>query len=236
MNETSCDIHDVTKAASDLVALGCTVGATHFHDGITQLQFNSMVSSYANEVIKAVDEGLITAWDGVQSITNEYKELTSKAIFYAQNGIGVVAGAMQVEAGVAVTGATGGWAAPFGGLFIAHGVNNIYEGFGNIYNGPEAPGVQGPVRSAYQAILGGENEGDIAYGSADFILSGFSLSRLIRKRDSVQLFRRDPINYERAYIQTGKAALFFEALVDYITLNSMLSKEKTEKTKGAITP
>jgi hypothetical protein len=44
----------------------------------------------------------------------------------------------------------------------------------------------------------------------------------------VQLFRHDPINYERAYVQTGKVALFFEALVDYITLNSMLSKEKPE--------
>lgn len=226
MNETSCDIHDVTKAAADLVALGCTIGATHFHDGITQLQFNSMVSSYANEVIKAVDEGLMTAWEGVQSITKEYAELSSKAIFYAQNGIGVVAGAMQVEAGVAVTGATGGWAAPYGGLLIAHGTNNIYEGFGNMYNGPEAPGVQGPVRRVYQAAFGGEYEGDIAYGSADLILSGFSLSRLIRKPNSVQLFRYDPINHERAYKQTGKVALFFEAIVDYITLHSMLSKEK----------
>ena len=135
---------------------------------------------------------------------------------------------MQVEIGVGVTVGSGGWAAPMGGMFIAHGANNIYEGFGNIYNGPEAPGVQGPVRSAYQAIFGGEYEGDIAYGSADLILSGFSLSRLIRKRDSVQLFRHDPINYERAYVQTGKVALFFEALVDYITLNSMLSKEKPE--------
>lgn len=233
MNETSCDIHDVTKAAADLVALGCSVGATHFHDGITQLQFSSMVSSYANEVIKAVDEGLITAWEGVQSITNEYAELSSKAIFYAQNGIGVVAGAMQVEVGVAVTVGSGGWATPVGGLLIAHGVNNIYEGLGNIYNGPEAPGVQGPMRRAYQAALRGEYEGDIAYGSADLILSGFSLSRLIRKRDSMQLFRHDPINYERAYKQTGKAALFFEAIVDYITLNSMLSNDKPEQTQGA---
>lgn len=228
MNETSCDIHDVTKAAADLVALGCTIGATHFHDGITQLQFNSMVSSYANKIIKAVDEGLITAWEGVQSITNEYAELSSKAIFYAQNGIGVVAGAMQVEAGVAVTGATGGWGAPFGGLLIAHGVNNIYEGFGNIYNGPETPGVLGPVRWIYQDALGSEYQGDMLYGSVDLLLSGIGIIRLIRKPDSVQLFRRDPINHERAYIQTGKAALFFEALVDYITLNSMLSKEKSE--------
>ncbi|MHC8302575.1 DUF4225 domain-containing protein [Pseudomonas sp. ZS1P83] len=228
MNETSCDIHDVTKAAADLVALGCTVGATHFHDGITQLQFNSMVSSYANEVIKAVDEGLLTAWEGVQSITKEYAELTSKAIFYAQNGIGVVAGAMQVEVGVAVTGATGGWGTPFGGMFIAHGVNNIYEGFGNIYNGPEAPRVQGPVRRVYQDALGGEYQGDMLYGSMDLLLSGIGIIRLVRKPDSVQLFRHDPMNYERAYLQTGKVALFFEALVDYITLNSMLTKEKPE--------
>lgn len=228
MNETSCDIHDVTKAAADLVALGCTVGATHFHDGITQLQFNSMVSSYANEIIKAVDEGLITAWEGVQSITNEYAELSSKAIFYAQNGISVVAGAMQVETGVAVTVGTGGWAAPFGGMFIAHGVNNIYEGFGNIYNGPEAPGVQGPVRRVYQDAVRDEYQGDMLYGSMDLLLSGIGILRLVRKPDSVQLFRHDPINHERAYIQTGKVALFFEALVDYITLNSMLSKEKSE--------
>ncbi|MHC8336715.1 DUF4225 domain-containing protein [Pseudomonas sp. HLT2-19-2] len=228
MNETSCDIHDVTKAAADLVALGCTVGATHFHDGITQLQFNSMISSYANEVIKTVDEGLITAWEGVQSITNEYAELTSKAIFYAQNGIGVVAGTMQVEVGVAVTVGSGGWAAPLGGVFIAHGANNIYEGFGNIYNGPETPGVQGPVRRVYQDALGGKYEGDMLYGSMDLLLSGVGVFRLVRKPDSVQLFRHDPINHERAYIQTGKVALFFEALVDYITLNSMLSKEKSE--------
>ncbi|MFJ7111201.1 DUF4225 domain-containing protein [Pseudomonas sp. NPDC098740] len=228
MNETSCDIHDVNKAAADLVALGCAVGATHFHDGITQLQFNSMVSSYANEIIKAVDEGLITAWEGVQSITNEYAELSSKAIFYAQNGIGVVAGAMQVEVGVAVTVGSGGWAAPLGEMFIAHGANNIYEGFGNIYNGPETPSVLGPVRWIYQDAVGGEYQGDMLYGSMDLLLSGIGIIRLIRKPDSVQLFRHDPINYERAYIQTGKAALFFEALVDYITLNSMLSKEKSE--------
>ena len=66
------------------------------------------------------------------------------------------------------------------------------------------------------------------YGSVDLLLSGIGIIRLIRKPDSVQLFRRDPINYERAYIQTGKAALFFEALVDYITLNSMFSKEKSK--------
>ncbi len=52
--------------------------------------------------------------------------------------------------------------------------------------------------------------------------------RPIRKTDSLQLFRRDPLNYESAYQQTGKLALFFEVLVDSITVNSMISEERPE--------
>jgi hypothetical protein len=81
MNETSCDIHDVTRAASDLVAVGCNIGMTHFSDGFTRLRFSSVISSYANEVIQAVDEGLISAWQGVQELTAEHEELLSKARF-----------------------------------------------------------------------------------------------------------------------------------------------------------
>ena len=63
MNEQSCDIHDVAKAASDLVALGCTIGASNFYDGVTQLQFSSIVSNYVNEVIKDVNDGVVRAWE-----------------------------------------------------------------------------------------------------------------------------------------------------------------------------
>ncbi|MOA44870.1 hypothetical protein D3C78_1672090 [compost metagenome] len=52
--------------------------------------------------------------------------------------------------------------------------------------------------------------------------------RPVRKVDSVQLFRRDPLNYESVYQQSGKLALFFEALVDSITINSMVSKDGSE--------
>jgi len=39
----------------------------------------------------------------------------------------------------------------------------------------------------------------------------------------VELFRRDPINYEMAYRQSGRLALFFEVLVDFFTIDSMVS-------------
>lgn len=70
-------------------------------------------------------------------------------------------------------------------------------------------------------------KGDMAYGSIDLILSAGGMMRPIRKMDSVQLFRRDPINYEFAYQQTGKLALFFEVLVNSITINSMTQEEKS---------
>ncbi|MNP11176.1 hypothetical protein D3C76_1033500 [compost metagenome] len=135
---------------------------------------------------------------------------------------------MQVEVGVAITGASYGLAAPLGAFFVAHGVNNIYEGGINIYNGPAAPAVRGPTRRAYASFMGDDYKGDVAYGTIDLILSAGGMMRPVRKVDSVQLFRRDPLNYESVYQQSGKLALFFEALVDSITINSMVSKEGAE--------
>jgi len=197
-----------------------------------QLQFSSIVSSYANEIIRAVDEGVISAWQGIQKIREEYAELSSKAIFYAQNGAGVIAGAMQVDAGVSKIGKTRGIGVIGGAPLIAHGFNNIYEGMGNIYNGPGAPSVIGPVRELYQERLGSVYEGNMAYYSVDLYLSISGLSSLVRKPDSMQLFSRDPINYEMAYKQMGKLALAFEALVDGITINTMINESNSTNGKA----
>jgi hypothetical protein len=231
MSDESCDIHDVTKAASDLVALGCTIGTTQLYDSFLQLQFSSIVSSYANEIIQAVDEGLISAWQGIQEIKEEYAELSSKALFYAQNGAGAMAGAMQFEAGVSTIGKTRGAGIVAGIPLLAHGFNNIYEGLGNIYNGPGVPGIVGPVRKFYQEGLGSAYEGNMAYYSMDVYLSITGLTSLVRKPDSTQLFNHDPINYEMAYKQMGRLALAFEALVDAITIKTMIneSNETIEK-------
>jgi hypothetical protein len=44
----------------------------------------------------------------------------------------------------------------------------------------------------------------------------------------VELFRRDPLNYEMAYRQTGRLALSFEALVDLLTIEAMASAGNPE--------
>lgn len=164
----------------------------------------------------------------MQEIRAEYADLSNKVLFYAQNGVGVAAGVMQIKVGIAIATSSYGVGAPVGAIFVAHGGNNIYEGGMNIYNGPGAAAAQGPTRHVYHLLAGDEYKGDMAYGTIDLMLSAVGMVRPVRKAESVQLFRHDPLNYESAYQQTGKLALFFEALVDAITVNAMLSKEKTD--------
>ncbi|MHA6233723.1 DUF4225 domain-containing protein [Pseudomonas mohnii] len=221
MNESSCDIHDVTRSASDLVAAGCAIGMAHIPDGFARLRFGSMVASYVDEVIQAVDEGVISAWQAVQEIRAEYEDLASKARFYLQNGVGVVAGVMQVRTGFTIIGTPGGLGVIPGTLMVGHGANNIYESFGNIYRGPGAPSTVGPVRYFYRDMF--DEKGDMIYYSMDLFLSAIGVFRPESKPGSVELFRRDPINYEMAYRQSGRLALFFEVLVDFFTIDSMLS-------------
>ena len=221
MNETSCDIHDVAHAASELVAVGCTIGVTHLVDGAARLRFSAAVAAYADEVIRAVDEGVIDAWQGVQELVTEYEDLASKARFYVQNGIGVAAGVMQVRTGVAVVAAPFGLGIAPGSFLIGHGANNIYEGLANVYNGPEAPATIGPVRHVYQSMLRNDHRGNVAYYSMDLLLSGYGMLKPVRKPDSFELFVRDPANYERAYQQAGKLALMLEVLVDFLTVDAL---------------
>lgn len=220
MNDETCDIHDVTKAASDLVAFGCSIGATQLYDSFLQLQFSSIVSSYANEIIQAVDEGLISAQQGLREIREEYAELSSKARFYAQNGVGVLAGVLQVQTGASLLGNTRGFKTAVGVTYVAHGANNIYEGVGNIYNGPGALGIVGPIRKGYQWVAQDVHADNIAYYSVDLSLSAFVVLRSVRKVESTELFTRDPLNYERAYKQMSRLSLAFEALIDAITIKS----------------
>ncbi|WP_390956979.1 DUF4225 domain-containing protein [Pseudomonas moorei] len=221
MTESSCDIHDVTRSASDLVAAGCAIGMAYIPDGFARLRFGSMVAAYVDEVIQAVDEGVISAWQAVQEIRAEYEDLSAKARFYLQNGVGVVAGVMQIRTGFTIIGTPGGLGVIPGTLMVGHGANNIYESFGNIYRGPGAPSTVGPVRYFYRDMF--DEKGDMVYYSMDLFLSAIGVFRPVSKPGSVELFRRDPINYEMAYRQSGRLALFFEVLVDFFTIDSMLS-------------
>lgn len=69
-------------------------------------------------------------------------------------------------------------------FIAAQGANNIYESGNNIFEG--RTDTEGPMRNGYQAasrIFGGSDyEGNMAYGTADLMMSGWGLFRLIPKR------------------------------------------------------
>ncbi|MFK7608747.1 MULTISPECIES: DUF4225 domain-containing protein [unclassified Pseudomonas] len=221
-DEAQCSLEDLNQAAEELIALGCAAGAMHIHDGVARLGFLGEVSAFVDEVVEEVKEGVISAAEGVAVFWEEQRELRSQVFFYGANGITIVGGAAQVELGVAITGASYGIGTPFGAMLVAHGTNNIYEGVGNIINGPNNQGpVIGPVRYLYQQRSNSVYEGNMAYGAVDLMLSGGGLVRAIRKKESLQLFIQDSINYEMAYKQAGKIALSFEGVVDALTIYSM---------------
>ena len=221
-DEAQCSLEELNQAAEELIALGCAASAMHIHDGVARLGFLGEVSAFVDEVIEDVKEGVISAAEGVAVFWEEQQELRDKVLFYGVNGITVVGGATQVELGVAITGASYGVGTPFGAMLVAHGANNIYEGVGNIINGPNSQGaVVGPVRYLYQQRSNSIYEGNMAYGAVDLILSGGGLVRAIRKKESVQLFLQDPMNCEMSYRQAGKIALSLEGVVDALTMYSM---------------
>lgn len=226
MNEDSCDINDVTRAASDLVAFGCQIGAAQLYDSFTQLRFSEIVSSYANEIIRAVDAGVISAKQGLRELWEEHSDLLENVSFYAQNGVGVAAGVMQLQIGTIQFSNKSPQSIFAGALYSAHGINNIHEGVVNIYNGPDVRSTVGPIRKFYQFVANDTHKGNIAYYSVDLILSGLGILQHVRKPGSMELFNHDPINYERAYNQMSNLSLALELLIDSITVKNI--SEETE--------
>ena len=228
MNDQQCDIHDVTKAASDLMSLGCSASGTYLPDSVMQLTFSSAIANYLNGVIRDVNDRVISAWEGMQKLKSEYDELADKIMLYAKNGIGIAGGVMQVKTGAQSIVSTRGFGFVYGGPMIMHGFNNIYEGATNIYNGNnEAVGF---IRYGYRKFYKGTYQGDMAYYSTDLLLSATGLARRVEKEGTFKLFRHMPTDSENAYKQTGKISLMLEALVDALSLNSLLNVEHETNT------
>ena len=59
-----------------------------------QLTFSSAIANYLNNVIRDVNDSVISAWEGMQKLKSEYDELANKIIFYAKNGIGIAGGVL----------------------------------------------------------------------------------------------------------------------------------------------
>jgi len=223
------DLWEVSQAAGRPTSQACTISARHLQDGITRSIFNREVAYYARSIVGDVKQGKKTVTEGLTEIKREQRSLLDPSIAIGRNGIGVVAGALQIATGAGVCYASVGTLCLIAGVpLMAHGANNVYEGGRNLMTGQSD--TVGPVRSAYQsaalAMGHGEREANMAYGSVDIGLSAYSVVRHVLKPDAWRLFRYLDSDRIRAYKIMRPSSLGAEAIIDSITLEQLYQETK----------
>lgn len=223
------DIWEVSHAAGRLTSQACTISARHLQDGITRSIFNREVAYYARSIVSDVEQGKKTVAEGLIEIKKEQRSLLDQSIAIGRNGIGAVAGALQIATGAGICYATVGTLCLIAGVpLMAHGANNLYEGGRNLVTGRSD--TVGPVRTAYQAAASavghGEREANMAYGAVDIGLSIYSTVRHIYKPDAWRLFRHLDSDRIRAYKTMTPTSLAAEAATDAITLRQLHEESK----------
>ncbi|WP_455883628.1 DUF4225 domain-containing protein [Pseudomonas putida] len=223
------DLWVVSQAAGNLTSQACTISARHLQDGVTRSIFNREVAYYARSIVRDVEQGKKTVAEGLIEIKKEQRNLLDQSIEIGRNGIGAVAGALQIATGAGICYASAGTLCLIAGVpLMAHGANNLYEGGRNLLTGRSD--TVGPVRTAYQAAASaaghGEREANMAYGAVDIGLSIYSTVRHIYKPDAWRLFRYLDSDRIRAYKTMTPTSLAAEAATDAITLRQLHEESK----------
>ncbi|MFJ4348724.1 DUF4225 domain-containing protein [Pseudomonas sp. NPDC089401] len=218
---------EVNAAASGLISYGCSVSARYLQDRRLRMQFNRELAYYARRVLDDVAQRRISPEEGLEAIQAEGKSLLAEAPRMAEQVIGMAGGISQVVTGVtSCVGSLGATCVFHGAPLIAHGSNNIYENGRGLYENRND--VVGPVRELYQDAakkLGyGEREGNIAYYSADLLMSGWGWSRKVPKNGAWRLFRYLEADKELKIRQLGKRGLLFEGGTAGVTLMQLLNE------------
>ncbi|MGC1331487.1 DUF4225 domain-containing protein, partial [Pseudomonas sp.] len=227
-----CDFWELSEAANYLANHACAISSRHINDQMLRLQFNREVAYYARHIVRDVEEGRKTNDEGMKTLKAEQNDLVRQSSTIALQGVGVIAGALQVATGAGICYASvGTLCVLFGTPLAAHGANNIYENGRNIWEGRSD--TQGPVRKVYQkaaqAVGSGELEGNMAYGAVDLGMSVYGLGRFALKPDSWRLFRYISTDYAQVYTQTSHKVLFIELAAGSGTINSMWQELKTRQ-------
>lgn len=186
------------------------------------LKYKTDVLNYQRSVI--MNNKIYSRWMAEQ----EYKNKRAAELYKLYTKIiGFLAGIGQVTTGVGLCVSTGGSATVPGSAMILQGLNNIYE---NGYYLAVYEEASGPLREAYhyaatKAGYGG-NQGDIAYGTIDLVLSGYGMARRIptpRER-SWNLFgiRLHQTDYVRGVSDMTKPVFMLEIISDEVTVLSLM--------------
>ncbi|RYF68639.1 DUF4225 domain-containing protein [Pseudomonas putida] len=223
------DLWVVSQAAGNLTSQACTISARHLQDGVTRSIFNREVAYYARSIVRDVEQGKKTVAEGLIEIKKEQRNLLDQSIEIGRNGIGAVAGALQIATGAGICYASAGTLCLIAGVpLMAHGTNNIYEGGRNLMTGQ--PDTIGPIRAGYHATASavgyGNREANMAYGSVDIGLSVYSAARHVLKPDAWRLFRYLDTDRVRAYKLMKPGTLGSEAVINSITIEQVYQEAK----------
>ncbi|PWB31085.1 hypothetical protein DCO48_18115 [Pseudomonas sp. SDI] len=207
----------VCEAANNLTKQACTLGSQHLQDGMLQLQFTREIAYFTKSLVNDVEAGRKTPEEAVLAMKMEQRSLLDQSSTATRQGAAAIAGALQIASGVGACYASAMTLCLGIGLpLIAHGINNVYEGGRNLWEGRSD--TEGPVRKGYQSAakaLGGDaHDGNIAYGTVDIGLSIYGIGKLVVKPDTWRLFRYINSDYIRNYRAMGSASLMLESHVN----------------------
>jgi len=218
----------VSHAASVLTSQACTISARHIQDGMLRIQFNREVAYYARGIVRDVEGGKKSVWEGLKALKDEHALLTIHQMKVLSQSVGLVAGGFQFAGGVGICSASLGVACVGGAVMMAHGMNNIHENAVNLLEGRSD--TVGATRMTYRKLSEvrgyGKTEADIAYGVADIATSLYGTFRNTLKPGAWRLYRYIETDYIRAYKATSNWILGFDAASGVFTTKGIYDELK----------
>lgn len=250
----------ISYKQNELMQVMNSVASKYMKWSLAKDKFISEVVTYSNDITSKVNTGEITQAQAMRSLDQEIANLRKQdetltrkqyrqaivvkpvvnKVSKGKNGkdvvdvdliiagVGFVSGGLQFVTGVGV--ASSGASAPFGGLLIAHGINNIVEnGYFLLYR----ESYTGPLRFIYEgvgALVGiDKKDADVIYTVVDLSLSINSLLGVRLEEDAVRLYRYVNTDLLWGLKEMGvklmsKGEFYFEIFGD---LNTMVSQYRS---------
>jgi uncharacterized Zn-binding protein involved in type VI secretion len=230
---------DIKQDAQDLINYADKLREKHLYYPNISQEFRREVERFKDSLVKRVENGFISYEKGKQDIKKEKDSLAEQSIQWVSNGLSIFGGVGQIMGGFALCSSVGG--CMLGGLLVAHGANNIYEGatgIGNgimnaLDNGQRSLSVDGFTREGYKSmaqVIGfGPEVGDVAYDFADLGMSVHGKLKLVAKRNEFgnpkfKLFKYGRQDLERGYKQMSEQLLRMEITSDTVVMYKIKTK------------
>lgn len=222
---------EVNRAAVSLSGQACTLSVKHIRDSNLRLQFNREVAYFARGIVRDVEHGRKSAWEGLKALKDEHDLLIQQNVRVMSQSVGLLAGGFQLAGGVAICSASLGIACVGGAFMIAHGMNNLHENTVNLVKGrSDTVGATRMIYHKVYAKFGKEQpQADIGYGVVDISTSLYAAFRNTVKPGTLRLYRYIRTDYIRAHKNTSKYILVSDAISGAFTTKSIHDNLETKE-------